>query len=98
MLSLLRRSLGIGLRIIIAGACCLGIWNSWEFARADHLFQQDTEDSVRAAIRLVPDSWEYYMRLSQFDRGHAQELLATSLRLDRYDAQADIELGLQYEA
>jgi hypothetical protein len=38
------------------------------------------------------------MRLSQFDRGHAQELLATSLRLDRYDAQADIELGLQYEA
>jgi hypothetical protein len=97
MLTLLDRSLGIGLRIIIAGACCFAIWNSWEFARADYLFQQDTEDSVRAAIRLVPDGWEYTMRLSQLDRDHTRELLLTSLRLNRYDAQADIELGLQYE-
>jgi hypothetical protein len=95
---LLRRSVGVALRIIIAGACCFGIWCSWEFACADYLFQKDTEESVRSAIRLVPDGWEYYMRLSQFDRGHARELLATSLRLDRYNAQADIELGLQYEA
>jgi hypothetical protein len=91
------RSVGVALRIIIAAACCLGIWCSWEFARADHLFQKDTEDSVRSAIGLVPDGWEYYMRLSQFDRGHARELLVTSLRLNRYNAQADIELGLQYE-
>jgi tetratricopeptide (TPR) repeat protein len=95
---ILRRSVGIALRIIIAGACCLGIWSSWELAYADYLFQKDTEESVRSAIRLVPDAWEYYMRLAQFDRGNAQELLATSLRLDRYNAQADIELGLQYEA
>jgi len=95
---LLRRSVEVALRIIIAGACCFGIWCSWEFACADYLFQKDTEESVRSAIRLVPDGWEYYMRLSQFDRGHARELLATSLRLDRYNAQADIELGLQYEA
>jgi hypothetical protein len=95
---LLRRSVGVALRIIIAGACCFGIWCSWEFACADYLFQKDTEESVRSAIRLVPDGWEYYMRLAQFDRGHARELLATSLRLDRYNAQADIELGLQYEA
>jgi tetratricopeptide (TPR) repeat protein len=67
-------------------------------ARADHLFKEDTEDSVRSAIRLVPDGWEYYMRLAQFDRVHGPELLTTSLRLNRYDAQADIELGLQYEA
>lgn len=53
---------------------------------------------MRTAIRLVPDGWEYYMRLAQFDRGHARELLSTALRLNRYDAQADIELGLQYEA
>jgi hypothetical protein len=86
------------LRIILAAACCLGIWSSWEFARADYLFHKDTEESVRTAIRLVPDGWEYYMRLAQFDRGHARELLSTALRLNRYDAQADIELGLQYEA
>jgi hypothetical protein len=67
-------------------------------ARADYLFRQDTEESVRSAIRLVPDGWEYYMRLAQFDRAHAQNLLTTSLALNRYDAQADIELGLQYEA
>ncbi len=98
MMPLLRRSVGVALRIIIAGTCCFGIWCSWEFACADYLFQKDTEESVRSAIRLVPDDWEYYMRLAQFDRGHARELLATSLRLDRYNAQADIELGLQYEA
>ena len=95
---ILGRSGRIALRIIIAGVCCLGIWSSWEFARADYLFQKDTEESVRSAIRLVPDGWEYYMRLAQFDREHARELLTTSLRLNRYDAQADIELGLQYEA
>ncbi|MGA2086718.1 MAG: hypothetical protein ABSG60_14500 [Terracidiphilus sp.] len=95
---LLLRWVGVALRIIIAGACCFGIWCSWEFACADYLFQKDTEESVRSAIRLAPDNWEYYMRLAQFDRGHARELLATSLRLDRYNAQADIELGLQYEA
>jgi hypothetical protein len=98
MIPLLRRSVGVALRIILAAACCLGIWSSWEFARADYLFHKDTEESVRTAIRLVPDGWEYYMRLAQFDRGHARELLATALRLNRYDAQADIELGLQYEA
>jgi hypothetical protein len=86
------------LRIILAATCCLGIWSSWKFARADYLFHQDTEESVRSAVRLVPDGWEYYMRLAQFDREHTQELLTTALRLNRYDAQADIELGLQYEA
>jgi hypothetical protein len=98
MMPFLRRFLGIALRIVIAGACCLGIWSSWQFARAWYFFQKDTEESIRSAIRLAPDGWEYYMRLAQFDRGHARELLATSLRLNHYDAQADIELGLQYEA
>jgi tetratricopeptide (TPR) repeat protein len=97
MPSLFRRSFGIGLRIVVAGGCCLAIWNSWKFAVADFLFQKDTEDSIRAAIRLVPDGWQYYMRLAQFDQGHTRNLLATSLRLNRYNAQADIELGLQYE-
>ena len=67
-------------------------------ARADFLFHQDTEPSIRAAIRLVPDGWEYYMRLAQFDQAHARDDLETSLRLNRFDAQADIELGLQFEA
>jgi hypothetical protein len=38
------------------------------------------------------------MRLAQFDRAHASDLLTTSRNLNRYDAEADIELGLQYES
>jgi tetratricopeptide (TPR) repeat protein len=98
MRQFLFRSLSIGLRVLIAAVCCVGIWSSYAFARADFLFRKDTPESVAAAIRLVPDSWEYYMRLSQFDHEHAMERLANSLRLNRYNAQADIELGLEYEA
>jgi hypothetical protein len=98
MVVLPRRSLGTALRITIAVACCFGIWDSWELARADYLFRRDTEPSVRSAIHLVPDGWEYYMRLAQFDRVHVSDLLTTSLNLNRYDAEADIELGLQYES
>lgn len=98
MVVLPHHSLGTALRIVIAVGCCLGIWNSWELARADYLFRKDTEASVRSAIRLVPDGWEYYMRLAQFDREHASDLLSASLNLNRYDAEADIELGLQYES
>lgn len=90
--------MGYALRTIVAGVCCLGIWSSWVLARADYLFKQDTEASVRSAIGLEADGWAYYMRLAQFDPAHARELLTTSLRLNRYDAQANIELGLEYEA
>src|ERR1035438_6393775 len=94
---LLQRSVGITLRIISAGVCCFGVWSSWEIACADSLFKQDNEASIRSAIRLVPEGWEYYMRLAQFDRVHARYLLTTSLSLNRYDAQADVELGLRSE-
>jgi hypothetical protein len=97
-MAFLRTSAGVTLRILIAGLCCLGIWYSVKIARADYLFRQDTEASVRAAIRQVPDNSAYYMRLAQFDQEHTREMLTTALRLNRYNAQADIELGLQYEA
>ena len=98
MMPLLNQTVGQTTRIIVAVACCIGIWQSLGLARADFLFKQDTEPSVRAAIRLVPDEANYYMRLSEFDRVDAKSLLTESLRLNRYNAQADIELGLQYEA
>ncbi len=53
---------------------------------------------MQSAIRLEPDGWEYYLRLAQFDRGDAPRLLETSLHLYPFDAEADIELALQYEA
>ncbi len=94
----LPKSSGIAVRVIVAVACCLGIWYSLLLARADFYFKKDTGDSIRKAVHLVPDGWPYYMRLAQFDRDNARQLLDTALRLNPYDAQADIELGLQYEA
>jgi tetratricopeptide (TPR) repeat protein len=85
-------------RVVVFSGCFFGIWSSWLLARADFLYQQDTEDSLRAAIRLVPDGWRYYMRLAQFDQSHALELLNQALRRNRYNSQAYIELGLRYEA
>ena len=86
------------LQIIVAGGCCWGIWNSLTLARADYLFRKDTLQDVRSAVRLAPDGWEYYTRLSQLEPADAQRLLTRSLQLNRYNAQADIELGLQFEA
>jgi hypothetical protein len=98
MTSLLHRSVAVAVRVGIAAACCFGIWSCWQFARADYLFHEDTEDSIRAAIRMVPDGWQYHMHLALFDHSHARELLSTSLRLNPYIAEAHIELGLEYEA
>ena len=68
MMPIFARSVGRALKIVVAGACCFGIWGSLALARAHHHFRQDTEESIREAIRLMPDGWEYYMRLAQFDR------------------------------
>ena len=76
----------------------LGVWSSWKLARADYLFRMNTEDSLRAAVRLEPDAWRYYMRLALLDDAHAQQLLTTAIKLDAYNAEADIELGLRLEA
>jgi hypothetical protein len=85
-------------RIALATVCCLAIWFSWKAERADSLFREDSVQSLNAAIKLVPDGWQSYMRLAQLDRQHAHGLLETALKLDRYNAQAAIELALQDEA
>jgi hypothetical protein len=85
-------------RIAVAVACCLGIWFSWRSERADLLYREDTVDSLRAAVELVPDGWQYYMRLAQLDRAHAHELLEKALKLNDYNAQAAIELALRDES
>jgi tetratricopeptide (TPR) repeat protein len=93
-----RMFLAAAVRITVAAACCLGIWFSWRAERADRLSREDTIDSLRAAIKLVPDGWQYYMRLAQLDRAHSHELLETALKLNRYNAQAAIELALRDES
>jgi tetratricopeptide (TPR) repeat protein len=86
------------LRFAVVSACCWGILCSWRLSRADYLYRQDTEQSIRQAISTTPDAWKYYMRLAELEPAHAQELLTTSVHLNPYNSQADVELGLQYEA
>ena len=90
--------LTVGLRLAFSAACLCGAWWSWKLARADYLYREDTPESVRAAIRLVPDQPLFYMRLAQLDGGRATAYLERALSLNRYNAQASIELGLRREA
>jgi tetratricopeptide (TPR) repeat protein len=96
---LLPRAAGVVVsRAAVVALCLCAIWWCWKIARADYLFRQDTVVAVRSAIRLVPSEPNYYMRLAQLDEAHAGDLLGTALRLNRYNAEAAIELGLRYEA
>ncbi len=85
-------------RALVVCACLLGVWESWKTARADDLYLQGTAESVRASIRLEPDSWWYYVQLARLDEPAAEQLLQTSLRLNRYNSDAAIDLGLRYES
>jgi hypothetical protein len=98
VISLRARLVAIAFRTTVAGVCALGIWYSWGLLRADNLGRLDTEESLRAAIRIEPDAWGFYMRLTQFDEAHAQQLLETAIKLNPYNADAHIELGLRLEA
>lgn len=90
--------LSTALRIIVASACLVGIFDSVRLAAGDVLFRRDTEQSIRSAIRLVPDAPQYYMRLAQLDDTHSKQMLEAALRLNRYNAEENIELALRYEA
>ena len=98
MTPLLRNSSVIAVRAILVCGCLAGMWWSAKTAMADSLFRQDTPESVRQAIRLLPDEPAYYMRLALLDGGRARQLLETATQLDRYNAPAFIELALRLEA
>lgn len=67
-------------------------------AWVDRLVRLDTVETLQLANRLAPDDSAVYMRLAQLDEDNARQLLAKALQLDPYNAQAQIELGLRYEA
>lgn len=85
-------------RAMVVCACLLGIWESWKMMRSDALLSQGTAESVRASIRLEPDCWWCYVKLAGLEESSAEQHLQTSLRLNRYDSDADIDLGLRYES
>ena len=88
----------VGLRALVAGACLLGVWESWKIMRTDQLYWQGTAESIGAAIHLSPDCWSCYLQLARRDDKDAEELLRTSLQLNPYNGDAAIDLGLRYEA
>jgi tetratricopeptide (TPR) repeat protein len=94
----LRVVLDVACKLGVVAACCFGIEFSWKIASADLLFRHDDAEAVRAATRVEPDAWPYYVRLAQLDQGNARELLQKALALDPFDARADIDLGLAAEA
>jgi tetratricopeptide (TPR) repeat protein len=92
------QTFALAVRAFVVCACLLAIGQSWKIARSDALFFQGAAASVRASIRLEPDCWRCYARLARLDDSSAEQLLQTSLRLNRYNSDAAIDLGLRYES
>ena len=86
------------MRAFVVCVCVLGIWESWKTARSDALLSQSTAESVRASIALEPDCWWCYVQLARLDESSAEQLLQTSLRFNRYNSEAAVDLGLRYES
>jgi len=86
------------MQALVTCACLLGIWQSWRIARSDSLFRRGDVESVRTSVRLEPDCWWCYVKLARLDDSSAEQLLQTSLRLNRYNSDAAIDLGLRYES
>jgi hypothetical protein len=85
-------------RAFVLCACLIAIWESWKIYRADAVFLQGTVESVRASIRIEPDCWWCYVELARMDEPSAEELLQTSLRMNPYNSDAAVDLGLRYES
>jgi hypothetical protein len=61
------------------------------------LAERNTQQSLAAAARLVPDSPEFPRELAYFDIDHRHDLIQRSLALNPFDAAAWIQLGIDDE-
>jgi tetratricopeptide (TPR) repeat protein len=82
----------------LAAAAAFSIRAGW----ADYRMRQETVDSTRRAIALMPDQAEYYARLAWLVAGNdprtARDALRRAVALNPWDARSWIELGLSAEA
>ena len=82
----------------LAAAAAFSIRAGW----ADYQMRQETVESTRRAIALMPDQAEYYARLAFLAAGTdprtARDALRRAVALNPWDAQSWIELGLSAEA
>jgi len=82
----------------LAAAAAFSIRAGW----ADYRMRQETVDSTRRAIALMPDQAEYHARLAWLLAGYdppaARDALRRAVALNPWDARSWIELGLNAEA
>ena len=93
----MKRALLSTLRYVIAAGALVAAYYSAVFARASFLFEQDTANSVPAAVSLVPDNGSYVARLAAWQPGDKEELLYRAVKLNEFDYQTWIQLGLAAE-
>ena len=67
------------------------------FARASFLFQQNTANSIPAAVRLVPYNSAYVARLAAWEPDRKLALLHRAVDLNPFSAESWIQLGLSAE-
>lgn len=83
--------------MVIVAAALVGAYFSAVFARAAFLFQQDTAESIPAAVDLVPYNAGYVARLGAWQPDHKEALLQRAVQLNRFDYESWIQLGLTAE-
>ncbi len=84
----------------LTGLMAAGVW-SFRIGWADYLMRQETVGGTERAIALLPERAEYHARLawlvSDHDPRKAGDALRRAVRLNPWDAQSWIELGLRAE-
>lgn len=86
---------------LLAVFALTGAWTV-RMAIADHHFRRETLTGTQAALRLEPDSAEYYDRLAALiqdtNPAASTAALERAVALNPWDSQALVELGLRAEA
>jgi tetratricopeptide (TPR) repeat protein len=86
---------------MLATFLVMSVW-SIRMALADYRFRQETLRGTQAALRLEPDSADYYVRLAaiiqESNPAKSTEALERAVALNPRDSQSWVELGLRAEA
>jgi len=85
------------LRYLLIASAIAGAYYSSILARASYLFSQDTATSVPAAVQLVPYNSRYVARWAAWNIAQHVPLLKEATRLNPFDYQSFIQLGLNSE-
>lgn len=86
------------LRIFLAAVLIAAAVLSLRIGYSDYLFQEDTEDHIRKALRVWPRQAEYAARLADFDAPNRGADLRRAIALNPGLSKSWIQLGLYLES